>query len=40
VAYGLKIRGISRGEVENKVNEGLAAVGLAHKKWQRALAKG
>jgi tungstate transport system ATP-binding protein len=37
VAYGLKIRGISRGEIEKKVDAGLAAVGLAHKKWQRAL---
>jgi len=37
VAYGLKIRGINRGEIETKVNEVLSAVGLAHKKRQRAL---
>ena len=37
VAYGLKIRGINRGEIETKVNDVLSAVGLAHKKRQRAL---
>ena len=37
VAYGLKIRGINRAEIETKVNEVLSAVGLAHKKRQRAL---
>ena len=37
VAYGLKIRGINRGEIDTKVNEVLSAVGLAHKKRQRAL---
>jgi tungstate transport system ATP-binding protein len=37
VAYGLKIRGITRGEREARVNDALLAVGLAHKKWQRAL---
>jgi tungstate transport system ATP-binding protein len=37
VAYGLKIRGFNRGEIETKVDEVLTAVGLAHKKWQRAL---
>ena len=37
VAYGLKIRGITRAEIEARVNDALLAVGLAHKKWQRAL---
>ena len=37
VAYGLKIRGINRGEIEKRVDEVLTAVGLAHKKRQRAL---
>ena len=37
VAYGLKIRGITRDEIEARVNDALLAVGLAHKKWQRAL---
>jgi tungstate transport system ATP-binding protein len=36
VAYGLKIRGISRAEIEARVNDALLAVGLSHKKWQRA----
>jgi tungstate transport system ATP-binding protein len=36
VAYGLKIRGISRAEIEARVNDALLAVGLAHQKWQRA----
>lgn len=36
VAYGLKIRGITGAESEARVNESLAAVGLAHKKWHRA----
>jgi len=36
VAYGLKIRGISRAESEVRVNDALASVGLAHKKWHRA----
>ncbi len=37
VAYGLKIRGGQRKEVEKRVTKALLAVGLAHKKWQRAL---
>ena len=37
VAYGLKIRGITRAEIEKRVNEALLVVGLGHKKWQRAL---
>ena len=37
VAYGLKIRGVTRAEIEERVNEALLAVGLSHKKWQRAL---
>jgi tungstate transport system ATP-binding protein len=36
VAYGLKIRGISRAESEAQVNDALLAVGLSHKTWQRA----
>jgi tungstate transport system ATP-binding protein len=35
-AYGLKIRGFSHAVVEDLVNEALVAVGLAHKRWQRA----
>ena len=34
VAYGLKIRGVGRAEIEARVNDALMAVGLAHKKWQ------
>jgi tungstate transport system ATP-binding protein len=37
VAYGLKIRGMTRGELEDRVNLALITVGLAHKKFQRAL---
>jgi tungstate transport system ATP-binding protein len=37
VAYGLKVRGITRAEIEARVNDALLAVGLDHKKWQRAL---
>jgi energy-coupling factor transporter ATP-binding protein EcfA2 len=37
VAYGLKIRGMSRAEIEARVNDALLAVGLGHKQWQRAL---
>jgi len=37
VAYGLKIRGITLAEIEARVNDALLAVGLDHKKWQRAL---
>jgi tungstate transport system ATP-binding protein len=37
VAYGLKVRGVNRGEIEARVDTVLAAVGLAHKKFQRAL---
>jgi ABC-type multidrug transport system ATPase subunit len=36
VAYGLKIRGITRTEIEARVNDTLVAVGLEHKTWQRA----
>jgi tungstate transport system ATP-binding protein len=36
VAYGLKIRGLSRAEIEARVHNALVAVGLDHKKWQRA----
>jgi len=37
VAYGLKIRGMRSGEIEARVNEILATVGLAHKRSLRAL---
>ena len=37
VAYGLKIRGVKGFKIEERVNEVLVAVGLAHKRWQRAL---
>jgi len=37
VAYGLKIRGITGAAREARVHEALVAVGLAHKKWQRAV---
>jgi len=37
VAYGLKIRGFSHREIEQKVAQALDFVGLAHKKSQRAL---
>jgi tungstate transport system ATP-binding protein len=37
VAYGLKIRGVARGETEARVAAALAAVGLAQKKFHRAL---
>jgi len=37
VAYGLKIRGMGRAAIEARVDEVLAAVGLGHKKWQRAV---
>jgi tungstate transport system ATP-binding protein len=36
VAYGLKIRGVQSAEVDERVNKAMLAVGLAHKKWQRA----
>jgi tungstate transport system ATP-binding protein len=36
VAYGLKIRGIARAECQAQVHDALVAVGLAHKKRQRA----
>ena len=36
VAYGLKIRGITRTEIEARVHGALLAVDLAHKKWHRA----
>jgi tungstate transport system ATP-binding protein len=36
VAYGLKIRGIARAEIEARVHNVLLAVGLAHKDRQRA----
>ena len=37
VAYGLKIRGVKSGEIEARVSQVLASVGLAHKGLQRAL---
>ena len=37
VAYGLKIRGVKSGEIEARVSQVLASVGLAHKRSQRAL---
>jgi tungstate transport system ATP-binding protein len=37
VAYGLRIRGASRDEIEQKVNSTLAFVGLENKAGQRAL---
>jgi tungstate transport system ATP-binding protein len=37
VAYGLKVRGVDRSTSKERVNEALMAVGLSHKKWQRAL---
>lgn len=36
VAYGLKIRGLGRAEIEARVHNVLVAVGLAHKQRQRA----
>jgi tungstate transport system ATP-binding protein len=36
VAYGLKIRGVKSAEVDERVNKAMLAVGLAHKRWQRA----
>jgi tungstate transport system ATP-binding protein len=37
VAYGLQIRGVDRATLKTRVDDVLSAVGLAHKKWQRAL---
>jgi len=37
VAYGLKIRGVKGREVEERVRDALAAVGLSYKQGQRAL---
>jgi tungstate transport system ATP-binding protein len=37
VAYGLKIRGVTRAQIEGRVMDALQVVGLAHKRWQRAL---
>jgi tungstate transport system ATP-binding protein len=37
VAYGLKVRGVDRATIEARVHDALLAVGLGHKKWQRAL---
>jgi tungstate transport system ATP-binding protein len=37
VAYGLTIRGISRGEIAERVDKALDFVGLTHKKYQKAL---
>ncbi len=37
VAYGLKIRGMNSRTIEDRVNEALVSVGLAHKRFQRAL---
>jgi tungstate transport system ATP-binding protein len=36
VAYGLKIRGVTRAGIEARVNDALLAVGLTHKKYHRA----
>jgi len=37
VAYGLKVRGLSPGVLEERVDRSLAVVGLGHKKKQHAL---
>jgi tungstate transport system ATP-binding protein len=37
VAYGLRIRGLKRSEIDTRVQEALEAVGLAHKYGQRAV---
>jgi tungstate transport system ATP-binding protein len=37
VAYGLRIRGVKRSQVESRVQEALESVGLAHKRGQRAV---
>jgi tungstate transport system ATP-binding protein len=37
VAYGLKIRGFRKSAIEDLVNEVLVAVGISHKRFQRAL---
>jgi tungstate transport system ATP-binding protein len=37
IAYGLKIRGERKDEIEKKVNKALAFVGMEHKSGQRAL---
>ena len=37
VAYGLKVRGVDRVTIKARVNDALLAVGLDHKKGQRAL---
>jgi len=37
VAYGLKIRGLKRGQMKEKVDKALEFVGLMHKKEQNAL---
>lgn len=37
VAYGLKIRGAGRDEIDEKVNQALAFVGMENKAGQRAL---
>lgn len=37
VAFGLKIRGVGKAAIRERVEQALAAVGLAHKKDQRAL---
>ncbi|MDP3182084.1 MAG: ATP-binding cassette domain-containing protein [Desulfobaccales bacterium] len=36
-AYGLKLRGLAKGEIEARVNEVLDMVGLTKKRWQPAL---
>ena len=36
VAYGLRLRGLVRDEIEARVKEGLQRVGLAEKSWQPA----
>jgi tungstate transport system ATP-binding protein len=37
VAYGLKVRGGEKAAMAARVDDALLAVGLGHKKWQRAL---
>jgi tungstate transport system ATP-binding protein len=37
VAYGLKVRGVSRGETAERVEQALAFVGLSHKRDQNGL---
>jgi tungstate transport system ATP-binding protein len=37
VAYGLKLRGVAKSEIKDKVNNVLARVGLTPQRWQRAV---